>query len=89
MRDVLFFDKMITPKVITFIYWLLPLAVLVTGLSTMFRGFGGFLGGIGIILLGSVLVRVYCELMILLFKINDNIRILATGSSEAASIHGD
>jgi hypothetical protein len=81
MRDVFFFDEMITPKVITFIYWLLLLAVLIAGLSTMFRGFGGFLGGIGIIVFGSVFIRVYCELMIVLFKINDNIRKLADDST--------
>ena len=81
MRDLFFFDEMITPKVITFIYWLLLLAILIAGLSTMFRGFSGFLGGIGIIVLGSVLVRVYCELMIVLFKINDNIKKIAADSS--------
>lgn len=81
MRDVFFFDDMITPKVITFIYWLLLLAVLIGGLSTMFRGFGGFLGGIAIIVFGSVFVRVYCELMIVLFKINENIKKLAGDST--------
>lgn len=81
MRDVFYFDEMITPRVITFIYWLLLLVVVVAGLSTMFSGFGGFLGGIGIIVLGSVFARVYCELMIVLFKINDNIRKLAEDST--------
>ena len=35
-KDFLFFDKMIMPKVITFIYWLALLGCIVGGLATMF-----------------------------------------------------
>ncbi|MDO9365370.1 MAG: DUF4282 domain-containing protein [Methylotenera sp.] len=76
MKDVLFFDSMLTPKIITFVYWLLLFAAVVGGLSTMFGGYGGlstgkfFMGllyGVG----GAVAARIWCELLIVLFKMNE------------------
>lgn len=76
MKDLLFFDKMITPKIITFVYWLLLLAVVIGGIGSMFAGYGGFsiekfLMGIVYILAGTVGARIWCELLIVLFKINE------------------
>jgi len=82
MKDLLFFDSMLTPKIITFVYWLLLLFAVVSGLGAMFGGFAGvtftsFLTGLGIIIGGGVGARIWCELMIVLFKIHENIRTLA------------
>jgi hypothetical protein len=41
MRDVFFFDAMLTPKIITFVYWLLLLIAVVSGFGSMFGGYGG------------------------------------------------
>jgi hypothetical protein len=75
MRDFLFFDKMLTPKLITVLYWLLMLSVLVSGVGAMFAGmgfsFGGFLRGVFMIIVGLLGVRIFCELMIVLFKMNE------------------
>lgn len=76
MRDVLFFDSMLTPKIITFVYWLMLLGVLIGGLGSMF-GFGGFWSGLGILVFGSIGVRIWCELLIVLFKIHENLKKLA------------
>ena len=75
MKDLFVFDAMLTPKIITFVYWLFLLACLVSGLGTMFAD--SFLMGLGIIVGGAILSRIYCELMIVLFKIHDNIKTLA------------
>lgn len=76
MKSVLFFDSMLTPKIVTFIYWLLLLAAIVGGLATMFTGYGAnaiFLGLLQIV--GGVLgARIWCELMIVIFKINGNLQ---------------
>lgn len=82
MKDVLFFDSMLTPKIITFVYWLLLLAAVVSGVGSWFSGFEGFtfgrfLMGIGIIIGGGVGARIWCELLIVLFKINENIKKMA------------
>lgn len=82
MRDIFFFDSMLTPKIITFVYWLLLLFVVLSGFNAMFAGYGGltfgkFLFGIGIMLAGAVGARIWCELLIVLFKIHENIKKLA------------
>jgi hypothetical protein len=76
MRDILFFDNMVTPKIITVVYWLLLLLAVLGGLGSMFGGYGGFsIGGffLGLfyIVVGAVAARIWCELMIVLFKMNE------------------
>jgi uncharacterized membrane protein len=76
MRDLFFFDKMITPTIITFIYWLALLSAVIAGLGTMFSHMGGsgflsFLAGILVIVLGAIGARIWCELLIVLFKMNE------------------
>jgi len=76
MKDVLFFDKMLTPKIITFIYWLLLLGAVVGGLGSMFGGYGGltfgkFFMGILYAVGGVIGARIWCELLIVLFKMNE------------------
>jgi len=78
-NKLFFFDSMITPKIITFIYWLLLLADIGYGLNTMFSGYSGFtftkfITGLAYIVIGAVAVRIWCELMIVIFKINENLQ---------------
>lgn len=82
LKNVLYFDAMLTPKIITFVYWLLLAVVLVSGLGTMFGGYGGitfqsFLLGVVTILGGAVFARIWCELLIVLFKIHENLKKMA------------
>lgn len=79
-NELLRFDKMITPSLISILYWLLLLGVLMSGLGSMFMpfgfSFGAFLRGLFIIVLGAIGVRVWCELLIVVFKINGNLQAL-------------
>lgn len=78
MKDILFFETMLTPKIITFVYWLLLCTVIISGFSAMFVGYGSsFMMGAGIIVGGVIGVRIFCELLIVLFKINENIKKIA------------
>lgn len=82
MRDWLYFDTMVTPKIITFLYWLLLAVSAIGGLVLLTKGFGvmkysGF-AGFGMIIAAPILAvfmafvaRIYCEIMIVLFKINE------------------
>lgn len=75
MKSVFFFDSMLTPKIITFVYWLMLLGTLFSGLGSMFAGYGGgILAGLGIIIGGAIASRIWCELMIVLFKIHENLQ---------------
>jgi hypothetical protein len=68
-RDFLFFDRMITPKVITFLYWLLLVVIVLGGIVAMFTQ--SFLGGLVGMVIGAFFARIWCELLIVLFKMND------------------
>ncbi|HKK14333.1 MAG TPA: DUF4282 domain-containing protein [Gammaproteobacteria bacterium] len=76
MGDALFLDHMLTPKIITAVYWILLLAAVVSGIGHMFTGLGGFtfgrfVAGIVIAIGGGIGARIWCELLIVLFKMNE------------------
>ncbi len=76
MKDIFNFDHMLTPKIITIIYWLLLLFALIAGLGSMFGGPEGFtivkfFIGILITAGGAIGARIWCELLIVLFKMNE------------------
>jgi len=79
-KNVFFFDSMLTPKIITFVYWLALLGVVIGALTVMFAGgasVGRFLMGIVALVMGGVFARIWCELLIVLFKIHENIKKVA------------
>lgn len=91
MRNIFFFDSMLTPKIITFVYWFLLIFVIGFGLFEIFGGYGGatfgkFLIGLGIIVGGAAFVRIWCELLIILFKIYENIKNLSSLLTSAIMI---
>ncbi len=80
LSDFLKFDKMITPVIIKIIFWIGLAVSTITALSLVFSGLnnpwgGGFevLLGLLTLILGPLTVRVYCELLIIAFKINDSL----------------
>lgn len=81
MKDILNIDSMLTPKLITLVYRLLLAVAVFSGLGAMFKGYGGFfenfLTGVAIIIGGGVAARIWCELLIVLFKIHENIKKIA------------
>lgn len=81
MKDLLFFEKMVTPKIINIVYWLMLACAVVGGLSAMFSNHGGgFLSGVFILVSGVIIARITCELLIILFKINENMQKIADKS---------
>jgi hypothetical protein len=79
-KDLLRFDKMVTPLIIQILFWIgLALSVLF-GLVLIFQGLtsqyrGGFTVFMGLLYLvvGPIVVRIYCELLIVFFKIHENL----------------
>ena len=76
MNDILNFDKMLPPKIIPFVYWLMLLGVVIGGFGSMFAGPGGFsissfVMGIVYAVGGAIAVRIWCELLIVAFKMNE------------------
>ena len=77
-KALLGFNSMITPMLITGFYWLLLVVLVLSALfgPMMPSGFVGFLGKLVVIVVGAVLIRVWCELLIVIFKINDNLKVI-------------
>jgi hypothetical protein len=76
MRSLLYFDAMITPRIITFVYWLLLAGAVMAGGATMAGvgawTFAGAASGLVVASAGGLAARVGCELLIVLFKINES-----------------
>ena len=89
MGEFLSFRKMITPTIIQVIFLLGVVSYGLVALGFMIsitasKGFLGFVtglvGGIIIFALGALMVRIWCELLILLFKIYDELVAIRTGT---------
>nr|MBF0685275.1 DUF4282 domain-containing protein [Pseudomonas sp.] len=78
MKDIFFFDSMLTPKIITLLYWVGLVSVIVGAVAVMFGIFGGgFWSGLAILVGGLIGTRLWCELLIVMFKINENLKTIA------------
>mgnify|MGYP006275853327 CR=1 FL=1 len=80
MKEYLKFKKMISPVIIQIIFWVGVTLTFLGGLGTMINGlytpYGGgpqVFFGLIVMIVGPLSVRVYCELLILFFRINDSV----------------
>ncbi|NJN67029.1 MAG: DUF4282 domain-containing protein [Chloroflexaceae bacterium] len=79
MVDFLTFRRMITPIIIQVLFWIALVLVVVFGFIAIIIGFAqgevlsGLLSGLASIILGPIVVRVYAEILILFFSMNDTL----------------
>lgn len=80
LKEFMRFDKMITPSIIKIIFWigvgisiLSGLILIFTGLTTRFGGGPQVLMGLLVVVLGPLFARIYCELLIIFFKIHETL----------------
>lgn len=66
---LLTFDDMITPSIIKIIYYIGVVGAVLGGIGMVFQGGTSTFIGLVWIVLGPLMVRVYCELLIVMFKI--------------------
>ena len=66
------FDEMVTPLIIKIIYWIGVVLTVLGGLVALFVT-KSVIGGLLTIVLGPIFVRIWCELMIVLFEIHKNL----------------
>ncbi len=84
MGEYVSFDKLITPALVRVIFWLSLVVVLFNGISHIFTK-GEFWLGILILLLGPLVVRVYCEIVIVLFQMNNTLTEIRDAQRAAAA----
>jgi hypothetical protein len=72
MGDFLAFKKFITPLVIQIIFWIGVIVCLIYGII-MIVSAGQIIGGILVFILGPIFVRIYCEVLMIFFRIHDRL----------------
>lgn len=80
MNEFLSFKTMITPMIIRIIFLIgvvfcviVGIVAIVAGATSSFGGGAQVLGGIGFMVLGPLACRIYCELLIVVFRILDEL----------------
>jgi hypothetical protein len=78
MKDFFSFRTMITPIIIQIIFWVGVALCVIFGIGYMFIGaryYGSAapLYGIMILIFGPLAVRIYCEILIIFFRINETL----------------
>lgn len=80
MKDFLAFRRMITPVIIRIIFWIGiglceigGIAGIIIGVAKRYGGGPLVLYGILLLVLGPIAVRIYCELLILFFRMNETL----------------
>jgi hypothetical protein len=85
MEDFLKFRKMITPTIIQILFWVGAAASAIGALMTMVLGLTGsgqgylVLVGLVMLVVGPVMVRIYCEMIILFFRMNETLTDIKNG----------
>ncbi len=100
MKDFLTFRRMITPALIQIAFWLGAVACVVVGLGMIVTAPGAspswteskaqavagqFLIGIAVLVVGPIVVRIYSELLILLFRMNESLTEIRNGLPRASA----
>ncbi len=78
MSDFWSFRKMVTPVIIEILFWVGVIVCLIAGLILVVAGIKtsqpqSVLSGVLLIIFGPLAVRVYCEILIVFFRINETL----------------
>jgi hypothetical protein len=76
VKDFLTFRRMIVPVIIQAIFWIGVAICVIVGLVTLLNSDNGGWErsfGLVIIVLGPIVVRIYCEFLIVVFRINETL----------------
>ena len=71
MKDFLSFKRMLMPVLIQIVFWLGIVVCIITGIINLIRT--EWVLGVEVLILGPILVRIACELLILFFRINETL----------------
>lgn len=88
MDEILSFRKMITPTIIKILFWIGIVVTVLGGLVAIFHGGGAAIQGLIMLFVGPLIVRVWCELLILLFRIYDSLEEIRRNTAGKADASG-
>ena len=85
-KSFISFERMVTPVIIKVLFWIGLIVSVIGGIVIFFGGIiqgisnnafgtiiGAFFGGPLVAILGVLVARIYCELLILFFRINETL----------------
>ncbi|HYF98286.1 MAG TPA: DUF4282 domain-containing protein [Coxiellaceae bacterium] len=76
MKDFLCFRTMLTPLLLQVVFWLSLVFCLFAGIYVMLVNHNISIG-LQILILGPLSTRVFCEITIIIFRINDNLKTIS------------
>jgi hypothetical protein len=76
MGDFLKFETMITPVLIQIVFWVAVVICIIGGIIIMVGvdDTSARLGGLLLLIFGPIVARIYAEIFIVFFRINDHLR---------------
>ena len=80
---IFYLEEMVTPKLITIFYWILLFAFITKGIGDIFEG--DFWRGLVWVVGGSLASRVACELVVVLFRINESLHVISDNTKDLDS----
>jgi uncharacterized membrane protein len=88
LSDFISFKSMISLKIIQILYVVGAIMTTLSGFYWLFLGSGalGHFLGLMVLLLGNVFWRVWCELMIIFFRINETLNIIEVNTKYKAGV---
>ena len=81
---IFYLEEMVTPKLITIFYWILLFAFITKGIGDIFEG--DFFRGLVWVVGGSLASRVACELVVVLFRINETLHEISDNTKDLNSL---
>ena len=81
---IFYLEEMVTPKLLTIFYWILLFAFITKGIGDIFEG--DFWRGLVWVVGGSLASRVACELVVILFRINENLHAISDNTKNINSL---
>ncbi len=96
MKDFITFKRMLTPILIQIVFWLAVVAIVIGGLVTAVIGLtqlgsrnvagalGTIVAGIVAMIFGPLVARIYAEILIVIFRINETLTDLSQTLSKSS-----
>ena len=81
---IFYLEEMVTPKLLTVFYWILLFAFITKGIGDIFEG--DFFRGLVWVVGGSLASRVACELVVVLFRINEALHEVNENTKDIGSL---
>lgn len=70
-KDFLTFRRMLTPILVQILFWLAVLACIILGVANILHQL--ILQGVATIIFGPLIIRIICEYVVVLFRINNTL----------------